>query len=68
MRLCENAHGERFAMKIFRKHIHARQRHWDAEGGVFRSALESVGEEIAIMTIDIAPHQRLRACTGSSTT
>ena len=49
VRLCENAHGERFAMKIFRKHILARQRHWDAEGGVFRSALESVGEEIAIM-------------------
>ena len=48
VRLCENAHGERFAMKIFRKHILARQRHWDAEGGVF-AVLESVGEEIAII-------------------
>ena len=49
VRLCERWDGELFALKIFRKPTLARQRHWDPDGETYRSALESVGVEIAIM-------------------
>ena len=36
-------------MKVFRKRDLARMRRWDADAGAFRSALEEVSSEIAIM-------------------
>ena len=49
VRLCETDSGEQFAMKVFRKRDLARMRRWDADAGAFRSALEEVSSEIAIM-------------------
>ena len=49
VRLCERADGELFALKTFRKPALARQRQWDADAGVFRTALENVQTEIDIM-------------------
>ena len=48
VRLCERS-GELFAIKIFRRRDLSRSRHWDAELGAYRSALEDVRSEIAIM-------------------
>ena len=48
VRLCERS-GEQFAIKIFRRRDLARSRQWDDELGAYRSALEDVRSEIAIM-------------------
>ena len=55
VRLCDRA-GEQFAMKIFKKRDLKRLRHWDDESESFRSALEAVGTEIAIMKKLRHPH------------
>ena len=47
--LCERSDGDLVAVKAFRKEQLARERHWDEDMGAFRSALDAVGSEVAIM-------------------
>jgi len=49
VRLCERTDGELFALKTFRKLEIAKQRQWDPSTGGYRSMLEAVGNEIAVM-------------------
>ena len=49
VRLCERTDGELFALKTFRKLEIAKQRQWDPNTGGYRSMLEAVGNEIAVM-------------------
>jgi serine/threonine protein kinase len=49
VRLCERTDGDLFALKTFRKLEIAKQRQWDPSTGGYRSMLEAVGNEIAVM-------------------
>ena len=57
VQLCERtSDGQLFALKSFRKPVLERQRHWDADASAYRSALELVKGEIAIMQELKHPH------------
>ena len=49
VRLCERVDGEKFALKIFKKSLLKRQRHWDSETEEFADGLNRLRREIALL-------------------